>query len=100
MSIASYQTLYESALLYGLRKQMQSEDNRDQLKKELEEKEKKNVELMNKKRELENKLKSLKKHFNERKEIEAEKREKDITFLNQEKESLERLLRNISQPIK
>ena len=100
MSIASYQTLYESALLYGLRKQMQSEDNRDQLKKELEEKEKKNVELMNKKRELENKLKSLKKHFNERKEIEAEKREKDITFLNQEKESLERLLKNISQPIK
>ena len=87
-------------LKYGLRKQMQSEDNRDQLKKELEEKEKKNVELMNKKRELENKLKSLKKHFNERKEIEAEKREKDITFLNQEKESLERLLRNISQPIK
>jgi len=100
MSITSYQTLYESAILYGLRKQMQEEDNRDNLKKELEEKEKKNIELMNKKIELENKLKTLKKHFNERKEIEADKREKDIAFLNQEKESLERILKNISQPIK
>ena len=60
----------------------------------------KEVELMNKKIELENKLKTLKKHFEERKEIEANKREKDITFLNQQKESLEKILKNISQPIK
>ena len=100
MSIASYQILYESALLYGLRKQMQAEDNKEQLKKELEEKEKKNIELTNKKIELEKKLKTLKKHFEERKEIEANKREKDINFLNQQKESLEKILKNISQPIK
>ena len=100
MSIASYQILYESAILYGIRKQLQAEDAREQLKKELEEKEKKNIELTNKKIELENKLKTLKKHFGERKEIEANKREKDITFLNQQKESLEKILKNISQPIK
>ena len=100
MSIASYQTLYESALLYGLRKQMQMEDNRENLKKELEMKEKKNIELMNKKIELEKKLKTLKNHFDERKAIEADKRDKDIQFLNQEKESLERFLKNLSQPVK
>ena len=100
MSIASYQILYESAILYGIRKQLQAEDTRAELKKQLEEKEKKNIELMNKKIELENKLKTLKKHFEERKEIEANKREKDITFLNQQKESLEKILKNISQPIK
>ena len=100
MSIASYQTLYESALLYGLRKQMQMEDNRENLKKELEMKEKKNIELMNKKIELEKKLKTLKKHFDERKAIEADKRDKDIQFLNQEKESLERILKNLSHPVK
>ena len=100
MSIASNQTLYESALLYGLRKQMQMEDNRENLKKELEMKEKKNIELMNKKIELEKKLKTLKKHFDERKAIEADKRDKDIQFLNQEKESLERILKNLSQPVK
>ena len=100
MSIASYQILYESALLYGLRKQMQAEDNKEQLKKELEEKEKKNIELTNKKIELEKKLRTLKKHFEERKEIEENKRQNDINFLNQQKESLEKILKNISQPIK
>ena len=49
---------------------------------------------------MENKLLELKKHFAERKEIEAAKREKDITFLNQQRESLEKIIRNISQPIK
>ena len=100
MSIASYQILYESAILYGIRKQLQSEDARMELKKELEEKEKKNIELTNKKIALENKLQTLKKHFAERKEIEANKREKDLTFLNQQRESLEKIIRNISQPIK
>ena len=100
MTIASYQILYESSILYGIRKQLQAEDTREQLKKELEEKEKKNIELTNKKIELEKKLKTLKKHFEERKEIEASKREKDINFLNQQKESLEKILKNISQPIK
>ena len=100
MSIASYQILYESAILYGIRKQLQSEDARIELKKELEEKEKKNIELTNKKIALENKLQALKKHFAERKEIEANKREKDLNFLNQQKESLEKIIRNITQPIK
>ena len=100
MSIASYQILYESAILYGIRKQLQSEDEREELKKTLEEKEKKTIELTNKKVELENKLQSLRKHFAERKEIEAAKREKDINFLNQQKESLDIIIKNISQPIK
>ncbi len=100
MSIASYQILYESAILYGIRKQLQSEDAREELKKTLEEKEKKTVELTNKKIALENKLQSLKRHFAERKEIEASKREKDLNFLNQQKESLDKIIRNISQPIK
>ena len=100
MSIASYQILYESAILYGIRKQLQAEDAKLELKKELEEKQKKNIELTNKKMALENKLQALKKHFAERKEIEANKREKDLTFLNQQRESLEKIIRNISQPIK
>ena len=100
MSIASYQILYESAILYGIRKQLQAEDAKLELKKELEEKEKKNIELTNKKMALENKLQALKKHFAERKEIEANKREKDLTFLNQQRESLEKIIRNISQPMK
>ena len=100
MSIASYQILYESAILYGIRKQLQAEDARMELKKELEEKEKKNIELTNKKIALEKKLQALKQHFAERKEIEAAKREKDLAFLTQQRESLEKIIRNISQPMK
>ena len=96
MTIASYQTLYESAQLYGIRKQVQAEDSKEELKKELLEKEQKNIELTNKKILLEDKLASLKKHFAERNEIESTKREKDITFLKQQKENLERFLRDIT----
>ena len=97
MTIASYQTLYESAQLYGIRKQVQSEDSKEQLKKELKEKKDKNIELTNKKYLLEDKLASLKKHFAERKEIESAKREKDITFLKKQRENLDAFLRDISQ---
>ena len=97
MTIASYQTLYESAQLYGIRKQVQAEDSKEELKKELLEKEQKSVELTNKKVLLEDKLASLKKHFAERNEIESTKREKDITFMKQQKENLEHFLRDITQ---
>ena len=100
MSIASYQILYESSILYGIRKQLQAEDTKMKLQKELEEKEKKNIELTNKKMVLENKLQALKKHFAERKEIESSKREKDLNFLNQQRESLEKIIKNITQTIK
>ena len=97
MTIASYQTLYESAQLYGIRKQVQAEDSKEQLRKELNEKEQKSIELTNKKVCLEDKLMSLKKHFAERNEIENGQREKDITFLKQQKENLEHFLRDITQ---
>ena len=97
MTIASYQTLYESAELYGIRKQVQAEDSKESLRKELKEKEDKNIELTNKKVLLEDKLMSLKKHFAERNEIENAKREKDITFLKQQKENLDIFLRDINQ---
>lgn len=95
MTIASYQTLYESAILYGIRKQLQAEDSKEQLKKTLEEKQKKTIELTNKKALLEEKLLSLKKHFAERNEIESAKREKELTFLKQQRENLEKFLHNI-----
>ena len=37
MTIASYQTLYESAILFGIRKQLQAEAGKEELKKKKEE---------------------------------------------------------------
>ena len=35
MTIASYQTLYNSAILFGIRKQLQAESGKEELKKKL-----------------------------------------------------------------
>lgn len=47
MTIASYQTLYESAILFGIRKQMQAESGKEELKNKLEDLEKQKIELTN-----------------------------------------------------
>ena len=95
MTIASYQILYESAILYGIRKQLQAESEREELKKKLEEAEKKQIELTNKKMQLDLKLKAFEKHISERNAIEAERREQETKFLTQQIENLEKFLRTI-----
>ena len=49
MSIASYQTLYESAILFGIRKQLQTQAGKEELKKRLMDLENKKNELNKKK---------------------------------------------------
>ena len=41
MTIASYQTLYESAILFGIKKQLQAEEGKEELKKRKKKKQKK-----------------------------------------------------------
>ena len=97
MTIASYQTLYESAILFGIRKQLQAESGKEELKKKLEELEKKKIELTNKKIQLYNNLKAFDKQIEERNKIEAKKRENESTFLRQQNENLEKFLKSIDQ---
>ena len=97
MTIASYQTLYESAILFGIRKQLQAESGKEELKKKLEELEKKKIELTNKKIQLDNKLKAFDKQIEERKQIETAKREEEIKFLKEQNENLEKFLNSIDQ---
>ena len=97
MTIASYQTLYESAVLFGIRKQLQAEAGKEELKKKLEELEKKKVELTNKKIQLDNKLKAFDKTIAERNQIETAKREEESAFLRQQNENLEKFLKSIDQ---
>jgi dynein light intermediate chain len=47
MTISSYQTLYESAILFGIRKQLQAESGKEEAKKKLETLEEKKVHLTN-----------------------------------------------------
>jgi dynein light intermediate chain len=47
MTIASYQTLYESSILFGIRKQLQAESGKEELKNRLKDLEKQKVDLSN-----------------------------------------------------
>ena len=97
MTIASYQTLYESAILFGIRKQLQAEEGKEELKKKKEELEIKKKKLIEKKLQLENKLKAFDKQVEERKQIEEAKREEEIKFLKEQNENLEKFLNSIDQ---
>ena len=95
MSIASYQTLYESAILFGIRKQLQTEAGKEDLKKRLKDLEDKKKDLIKKKSQLDNKLKAFDKTIAERNQIETAKREEESAFLRQQNENLDKFLKSI-----
>ena len=100
MTIASYQTLYDSAILFGIRKKLQAESGKEELKKRLEDQDKKKIELANKKIQLDNKLKAFEKQIQERNQIETAKREHESAFLRQQNESLDKFLKSIDNSSK
>ena len=95
MSIASYQTLYESAILFGIRKQLQTEAGKEELKKRLLDLEDKKKDLIKKKTQLDNKLKAFDKTIAERNQYETAKREEESAFLRQQNENLDKFLKSI-----
>lgn len=97
MTIASYQTLYESSILYGIRKQLQAENGKKEILERRKMLYRKKIELTNQKKELMIQLEGLKKQINERNEIEREKREHDTTFVKDELSHLQTLLDSIGK---
>ena len=95
MTIASYQTLYESAILFGIRKQIQTEAGKEELKNRLLTLEDRKKELIKKKEQLDNKLKAFDKTIAERNQIETAKREEQSAFLRQQNENLDKFLKSI-----
>lgn len=95
MTIASYQTLYESAILFGIRKQLQAESGKEELKRKLENLQKTQTELTNQKIQLDNKLKGLEKRNQDKREIELQRRENETAFLKSQAENLEKFKRSL-----
>lgn len=94
MTIASYQTLYESAVLFGIRKQLQAETGKEDLKKKLENLEKQKVELTNRKVQLDNQLKALEKKNKEMIEVENQRRKEEYEFLKSQHDNLDKFLKS------
>ena len=96
-TISSYRTLYESAILFGIRKQLESEVGKDALKQEINELERKKIDLINQKLELDNKIKLFEKENEERNKMDNAKREEESAFLRQQNENLDKYLKSIDQ---
>jgi dynein light intermediate chain len=96
MTIAAYQTLYESAVAFGMRKALQTEQGKSEMEARIQQLE---LESADKERQVqENRLKceAIEKRENERRDAEAKKHKDEVTYLtnhaNQLKQQLEAFL--------
>ena len=82
MSIAAYQTLYKSAVAFSMRKQIQAQEGKEKLISETKNLREKMEELKEKKEALLLKKESLQKRIREKKEMDSNKRNAEIKFLD------------------
>lgn len=97
MTIASYQTLYQSSVTFAMRKQLQAEHGKADLEKTIEQLEHKKTKLENKVSELKSKIEAIDKRNRERKEVEAKKREQEVEFLKYQEQHLAKFLKSVSE---
>ena len=88
MNIASYQTLYESATLFGVKKQLQAEVNKGNLKQKLDTITEKRDKLISRKVQLENQLKALEKRNQERYDLINNNLQEEKQFIETQKSNL------------
>ena len=88
MTIAAYQTLYKSAVSFGMRKQVQAEEGKEEVDQRIRDLQAKKQQLIDKKKELENKKKTVEKRIEEKHKNENNKMKEEIDFLSSQKESL------------
>jgi dynein light intermediate chain len=96
MTIAAYQTLYQSSVTFAMRKQLQAEHGKADLEKRITELEAKRTKQDNKVVELKAKIDAIDKRNVERKEVEAKKREEEIKFLKYQETHLSKFLKQVS----
>ncbi|CAG9464948.1 unnamed protein product [Pedinophyceae sp. YPF-701] len=80
MTISAYQTLYESACAFGMRKALQAEQGRNELEARIDTLEGENGDLQRQVTELRMKCEQIEKREAERREAEARKHREDITY--------------------
>ena len=71
MTIAAYQTLYQSAVTFGMRKQLQAEQGKAELQERIVELEERKAKLDNKVKELKSKIEAIDKRNKERRDVET-----------------------------
>jgi dynein light intermediate chain len=95
MTIAAYQTLYQSSVTFAMRKQLQAEHGKADLERKIEELESKKTKLENKVIELKSKIEAIEKRNRERQEIEQKKRSEEVDFLRYQESHLMKFIKTI-----
>lgn len=97
MTIAAYQTLYQSSVTFGTRKQLQAEDGKQEREDKREDLEKQKTRLENKKAELLNKKEALLKRYEEKRAVDDGKRKAELDFLEYQGTHLRNFLNSLEK---
>jgi len=97
MTISAYQTLYQSSVVFGTRKQLQAEEGKSELQEKKDQLEVDKTRLENKKSELQNKRDALIKKYEEKKAADEAKRKAEVDFLEYQGKHLEAFLKNLDK---
>jgi dynein light intermediate chain len=95
MTIAAYQTLYQSSVVFGMRKQLKAEEGMDELNDEIRKLEAKKFKLEEKRIELNSKRDSVEKKIKERQQIEDARMKEELEFLKYQAQNLDTFLSTI-----
>ncbi|KAF4714573.1 Dynein, axonemal, light intermediate chain 1 [Perkinsus olseni] len=97
MTIAAYQTLYHSSVVFGTRKQIQSEEGKDEAEQKLQELREKRRTLATKLAELERRCEAIERRESERNNIDERKRKEEIDFLKHQGQHLQTFLEGLEK---
>ena len=94
MSIAAYQTLYQSSVTFGTRKQLQSEQGKAETEQMLAEQEEQKKQREAAVVELKNKCDAIERRENERRQVDERKRKEEIDFLKHQQQHLDAFMKS------
>jgi len=97
MSIAAYQTLYQSSVTFGTRKQLQAEQGKAETENMIAELEEQKKTLEARVVELKNKCEAIERREAERRAIDERKRKEEIDFLKHQSQHLESFLKGLEK---
>merc|ERR1712072_1610348 len=100
MTIAAYQTLYQSSVTFGTRKHLQAEHGKSETEQQIAELEEQKKTLEARVVELKNKCDAIERREAERRAIDERKRKEELDFLKHQGAHLETFLKNIDNQTK
>ncbi|XP_002130653.2 33 kDa inner dynein arm light chain, axonemal [Ciona intestinalis] len=100
MTIAAYQTLYESSVAFGMRKALQAEQGKADMEKKISDLDNEKRDLERTVNELKAKCEAIEKREAERRQVEEKKHSEEIQFLKRTNQQLKTQLEGIIAPKK